>query len=80
MSALAEYSRWRRRSRPEVLQALSRYSLYCAGQFCGMGEALSMGAIRFAAEAEGIPRERWAEFTEECQTIHRTLMKCVGKK
>jgi hypothetical protein len=72
---LSEYGSWRRKAGARILESLDRYSRYCAGQFSGMGEALSMHAVEFACRADGIPRRRWAEATEDLVLIHSVVLK-----
>jgi hypothetical protein len=38
-----------------------------------MSDALDMGALRFACEAELIPIEEWADVTEEALIVHRAV-------
>jgi hypothetical protein len=68
------YLDWRRKATDRIYEALDRYTRFCIGQFAGMGESLSVEAIRFACEADRIPRGRWADVAAELNIIHQKVM------
>lgn len=65
---------------PENLTLLDFYVSYLIGQYAGMGEALSLDAVRAALDIEGIPRDEWAGMTRRVLIFHRAVVAALPKK
>ena len=71
---LSIYSKWRATARPENLELLRIYGTWLTGQFCGMGDGVSLQAIMIALRLERVPKWRHPELAARLNLLHSIVM------
>lgn len=73
-------SLWRESAGPGNLRLLDFYGAYLVGQYAGMGDALSLDAVRAALDIEGVAREDWPDMTERLLCLHSVVVENLPEK
>ena len=74
-----QFSAWRETARPDNLWLLDFYGRYLVGQYAGMGQALSLDAVRAALDIEGIDRRAWPDITGRLMILHAAYVDALPK-
>ena len=77
---LSEYSAWRETAQAENIELIAFYGNYLVGQFAGMGEALSLDAVRAALDIDAVPREDWPEMAQRLILLHSIVIATQPKR
>ena len=72
-------SLWRGTAHPSNLELLNFYARYLTGQYQGMGEALSLDAVRAALDIDQVRREAWAPMTQRLMVLHSIVLRFLPK-
>jgi len=67
---LSAYSAWRDEVDPANLGLITTYGSFLAGQFAGMGDALSLPAVQSTMEILNVEREERPEMARRLVLLH----------
>jgi hypothetical protein len=74
-----QFSAWRATARADNQWLLDFYGRYLVGQYAGMGQALSLDAVRAACDIEGIDRRAWPDIAGRLMILHAAYVDALPK-